>query len=103
KYIEFIRRVFVDFYFQNLLKNYSWNTEILKFKSSDSPLAKNLAEKGKESLIEEILKFWVEGKQKICFEPDPTSRKSLKSYQGDIIFKTIGIKDYTCHIRLSFD
>ncbi len=101
KYIEYINRVFKDLYFYKLLSNHTWNDTIGSFKSSKSPSAKNFAKSGVEEIKKKIIGFWVEDSPTVYFNPKPFTRAHLKSYKGDLVFKTKGLEAISIPIRLN--
>ena len=101
KYIEYINRVFKDLYFYKLLNNHAWNDTIGSFKSSKSPLAKDYAKLSVEEIKKKIIGIWVEVPPYAYFNPKPFMREHLRSYRGDLVFKSMGLEAISIPIRLN--
>ncbi len=101
KYIEYINRVFKDLYFYKLLNNHAWNDTIGSFKSSKSPSAKHYAKLSVEEIKKKIIGIWVEGSPTVYFNPKPFNREYIRSYRGDIVFKSKGLEAISIPIRLN--
>ena len=100
RYIEYISRIFYDLNFFKLLNGHNWVNFIGVFKQSGSPIAKDLANKGHETMKEKIIDFWVNDSASIYFKPNPVNRESLNSYSGDLVFKSKGMEPIFIPIRL---
>ena len=101
KYLEYINRVFKDLYFYKLLNNHTWNDTIRSFKSSKSPLAKTYAKLSVEEIKKKIIGIWVEGSPTVYFNPKPFNREHIRSYRGDLVFKSKGVEAISIPIRLN--
>ena len=82
------------------MREFTWGNLIGTFNQSGSPLAKQLASEGPETMRERIISSWVEGSTSIYFAPNPINRESLNSYSGDLIFKSKGMEAISIPIRL---
>ena len=101
KYIEYINRVFKDLYFYKLLNIHAWNDTIGSFKSSKSPLAKTYAKLSVEEIKKKIIGIWVEGTPSVYFNPKPFKREHIRSYSGDLVFKSKALEAISIPIRLN--
>ena len=100
-YIDYINRVFRDLYFFKLLNEHEWNDTIGAFKTSKSPVAKEYARLRIEDIKKKIIGIWVEGPPSVYFNPKPFNREHMRSYKGDLVFKSKGLEAISVPIRLS--